>query len=138
MLLRLATLGLHGRPASTAFARLSPRAAADSLFITYRLSKAPLHAYRTTLKFLAVKLLVFVSPAQRHALGFVLGVPAGDWAAHVATAAETPLLTLLLWRAFPATELPAVASRKRHAQHSGSPASPIAAASDDDEASRLI
>ena len=82
-----------------------------ALFIFYRISKAPLHAYRTTLKFGAIKLLVFVSPVQRHILADVYGVAEGAWWQHVLTAAEAPLLAMLLWRAFPASELPATRPR---------------------------
>jgi len=78
-----------------------------SLFIAYRLSKGPLHSYRTTLKFATVKILVFASPLQRHLLSAILADPAaGVWCQHVLTAAECPLLSLLLGHAFPASELP--------------------------------
>ena len=81
-----------------------------ALFITYRLSKAPLHSYHTTLKFAAVKVLVFLSPLQRHALSSLLGATAGPWWHHVLTVAECPLLSYLLGQAFPASELPSAAA----------------------------
>ena len=77
-----------------------------SLFITYRLSKAPLHAYHTTLKFASVKILVFATPLQRMVLTRAFGEAEGTWWAQVLTCVETPLLSLLLWRAFPPSELP--------------------------------
>ena len=102
-----------------------------ALFITYRLSKVPLHGYRTTLKFLAVKLLVFIAPAQRHALSHFLGPAVGEWASHVATVVETPMLALLLWRAFPASELP---DRSTIAQQLAG----MLPASDDEEAGLMV
>lgn len=77
-----------------------------SLFITYRLARAPLLMYHTTLKFAAIKVLVFVSPVQSALLRAALGPQQGSWSLHVLTVIETPLLALLLARAFPETELP--------------------------------
>lgn len=97
-----------------------------ALFITYRLSKGPLHAYHTTLKFAAVKILVFATPLQRHLLTNVLGASSGVWWLHVLTVAECPLLSALLWRAFPPSELPSAAGRT------------VAERDSDDEATRLV
>ena len=94
-----------------------------SLFITYRLSKAPLHAYHTTLKFAAVKVLVFAIPLQRVALTRLLGEGEGLWWLHVLTCAESPLLARLLWSAFPISELPSATGRANDS---------------DDEATRLV
>ena len=69
------------------------------------LTKAPLRSYHATLKFAAVKALVFATPLQRALLNYMFGV-AGPWWLHVTFVAETPLLLLLLVRAFPASELP--------------------------------
>jgi len=80
-------------------------AALYALFITYRLSHKPLHEYRTTLKFAAVKVLVFAAPLQRGLLVGWLG-QVGLWWQHVLTVAESPLLSLLLCQAFPPSELP--------------------------------
>ena len=77
-----------------------------SLFITYRLSKVPLRGYHTTLKFAAVKILVFVSPLQRLGLSAALGTTSGVFWHHVLTVACCPLLSLLLGHAFPPSELP--------------------------------
>jgi hypothetical protein len=95
-----------------------------AVFITYRLSKAPLQQYHTTLKFAAVKLLVFISPLQRHALVHALGDDEGTWWAHVLTVAQTPVLALLLWRAFPLSELPGRGAER--------------ASESDDEVTRLV
>ena len=54
-----------------------------ALFMTYRLAKAPLRSYHTTLKFAAVKALVFVTPIQRALLNAVFG-GAGLWWFHIA------------------------------------------------------
>ena len=54
-----------------------------ALFITYRLSKNPLHGYHTTFKFAAVKLLVFVTRLQRYGLRSLYGPAVGVWASHV-------------------------------------------------------
>jgi hypothetical protein len=51
--------------------------------MTYRLAKAPLRAYHATLKFAAVKALVFVTPIQRALLNAVFG-GAGLWWFHIA------------------------------------------------------
>lgn len=93
-----------------------------SLFITYRLSKAALHAYHTTLKFAVLKALVFCTPLQRMLLSAALGPSEGVWWLHVLVVAETPLLAILLGRAFPASELPSDAPR----------------AESDDEEARLV
>ena len=52
-------------------------------FMTYRLAQAPLRAYHATLKFAAVKALVFVTPIQRALLNSVFG-GAGPWWLHLA------------------------------------------------------
>ena len=98
-----------------------------SLFITYKLSRAPLAAYHTTLKFASVKILVFACPLQRHALMHALGDDdlVAYWWTHVLTCIECPLLALLLWRAFPLEELP---STSAHATTNDS----------DDEVTRLV
>jgi len=80
-----------------------------SLFITYRLSRAPLQHYHTTLKFAAVKILVFVTPVQRALLVATLGTRDGSWWQHVMAVLQSPLLALLLFRAFPPSELPSQA-----------------------------
>lgn len=56
----------------------------------------------------APQVLVFVTPLQR-TLAVAAAGDAGLWWSHVLTLVETPLLSLLLARAFPAAELPAVA-----------------------------
>ena len=99
-----------------------------ALFITYRLSRAPLHSYHTTLKFAAVKILVFLSPLQRLALTSLLGASAGPWWHHVLMVAECPLLSYLLGHAFPASELPSAAAA----------AATQAVPDSDDEVARLI
>ena len=103
-----------------------------SLFITYRLSKGPLHAYHTTLKFAAVKILVFVAPLQRALLVHFYGPLDGPWWGHVLTVLETPLLSLLLSHAFPASELPGAPLSEMRPSVSGGHAT------SDDEASELL
>ena len=102
-----------------------------SLFITYRLSKGPLHAYHTTLKFAAVKILVFVAPLQRALFVHFYGALDGPWWGHVLTVVETPLLSLLLSHAFPASELPFAPLSELRKSANGNVTS-------DDEASELL
>ena len=101
-----------------------------SLFITYRLSKAPLRDYHTTLKFAAVKVLVFATPMQNLLLVRFLGSSTGIYWAHALSVAETPLLSLLLQRAFPASELPGYPA---HADDDAA-----SSCKSDDEAARLV
>ena len=102
-----------------------------ALFMTYRLAKAPLRSYHTTLKFAAVKALVFATPLQRALLNSIFGA-AGPWWLHVVFVAETPLLLLLLALAFPASELPML-PRDHDAESDAT-----GGARSDDEAARLV
>jgi len=75
-----------------------------SLFIMYRLAHDPLSHYQTTLKFLAIKLVMWVFTLQRIALVSHFG-HVGLWWAHAAICVECPALSILLMFAFPASEL---------------------------------
>lgn len=77
-----------------------------ALFIAYRLTHTPLHAFRTTAKFATIKVLVLLSPVQKELLKYSLGVQLGEFWNTALLAAEMPALGFLLLRAFPASELP--------------------------------
>merc|ERR1740130_1076186 len=99
--------------------------------MTYRLARGPLRAYHTTLKFAAVKALVFATPLQRALLNSIFGT-AGPWWLHVVFVAEMPLL---LDHVFVAETMPG--ARDDHDGHDAE-SDATGGARSDDEAARLV
>jgi len=94
---------------------LSMLIAMQGLFMIYWASRRRLHDYHPGLKFVAIKLVIFVSALQEFAIDLFVQRPAdGSFYDHEARAqlwsnafllAESAALTLLMWHAFPYTEL---------------------------------